>query len=266
MSSTNNFYLRPKQRPQEPTSYDIISPSRPLGKIYPGRVMNHLTAKSVNVSSKSGKIESQIMLKRRIEGLEGISSKEVQSVVGPTGPTGARGPRGFQGVPGPVGPSQPVQWVQLFDNFNQNIITSDNTFLTLSIKGIDNNYNTGDFQLKSEKKTNDTLLLASSGSWYVSITFKYNFTYNTTYSGKTVYPTFEVLYNNQVVYVFQDTSIVGNDESFSFEEKCNSASFVVSSASSKPKLKIRYTNGFDFNYASDSQLKVEQLIVICQKL
>lgn len=266
MSSTNNFYLRPKQRPQEPTSYDIISPSRPLGKIYPGRIMNHLTTRSVNVSSKSEKIESQNMLKRRKEGPVGLSSRDVQSLVGPTGPTGARGPRGFQGVPGPVGPSNPTQWIQLFDNFYQNVITLDNTFLTLSMEGIDTNYNTGGFQLKSEKKTNDTLLLASSGSWYVSITFKYGYTYDITHSGKTVYPTFEVLCNNQVVYVFQDTSIVGNDGDFPLKEKCNSASFVVFSVSVKPKLKIRYTDGFNFSYALQDKLTVGQLAVVCQKL
>lgn len=269
MSSTNSFYLRPKQRPQEPTSYDIVNPAKPLGKIYPGKVMTHLSSRNINVPKTFHPVETHFLppsKDKKIQGPKGGFQNEIKSIVGPTGPVGPRGQKGLPGKQGPPGVSESMDWVQIYEENHENIITSSNRYLQLTKNGVNNNFKRGDFHMKTEINKNDTLFLPSVGNWLVSINFKYSYQYNLEDSGKSICPTFDVLCNNNVVFSFKETATVGNNDSLPVYEKFYSASFVIYSMTIKPKLKMRYTDGFDFSFASDNQLKVSQFTLFCQKL
>ena len=191
-----------------------------------------------------------------------------QGDTGPRGPRGKdgcygpRGPPGLEGQEGPQGPLAPQVWIQLYDRNYINEISSDMSFLNLSNDGINPIYTTGGFELTTTTTTNDTLILKNNGYWDINISFKYGFDYATPTFGDSFTPVFEVLLDNNVFYTFSNTDSIHNGNTFL---KTISSNFLLFSNNKKPKLKIRFVDGFNFSYSEDNTLKVFDIIINIQK-
>ena len=192
---------------------------------------------------------------------------------GPPGPTGMRGPKGRDGCRGPpgtegpqgeVGPLAPQVWLQLYDKNFINEIDSNMKFLNLSDEGINPIYTTGGFELKSIVTKNDLLLLKYKGYWDISFSFKYGFDYSKEVrEGENFTPVFEVLVDNNVFYTFSNTDSIQKGSNFL---KTLSSNFMVFSGNNKPKIKVRYVDGFNFSFSDDRSLKVFDIVLNIKKI